>query len=73
MRLLLILKKIARTEGIEVDERDVELRIAAKAREFDTTPAQLKAELEQGGGYLRLREMLLAESTLGYLLEKVIN
>ena len=71
VRMMLILKKIARTEGIEVDERDVERRIAAKAREFETTPAQLKAELEQGGGYLRLRDLLLAESTLEYLLGRI--
>ena len=71
VRLLLILKRIARSEGIEVDERDIEQRIAAKAREFETTPAQLKAELEQGGGYLRLRDLLLAESTLEYLLGRI--
>ena len=68
VRLMLILKRIARSEGIEVDERDVERRIAAKAQEFDVSPTKLKAELEKDGGYLRLREMLLAESTLGYLL-----
>jgi FKBP-type peptidyl-prolyl cis-trans isomerase (trigger factor) len=70
IRLMLILKKIARTEGIEVDETDVERRIGEKAVEFGAKPEILKTELENGGGMQRLRDMLLAESTLGYLIEK---
>jgi len=70
VRLMLILKKIAKTEGIEVDEADVERRIREKAVEFGTQPDRLRAELEEGGGLQRLRDMLLAESTLEYLIEK---
>jgi FKBP-type peptidyl-prolyl cis-trans isomerase (trigger factor) len=70
IRLMLILKQIARQEGIEVDERDVNNRIAEKATEFGTTTTSLQKELEEGGGLQRLRDMLLAESTLDYLLEK---
>jgi len=70
VRLMLILKKIARREGIDVDEADVETRIAEKAVEFGTTTSALKAELEQTGGTRRLKEMLLAESTLDFLIEK---
>jgi len=69
IRLMVILKRIARQEGIEVDERDVGRRIAEKAREFGTTIKELQAELEEGGGMVRLRDLLLAESTLEYLLE----
>ena len=70
IRLMLILKKIARTEGIEIDETDIERRIREKAVEFGTQPDRLRAELEKGGGLQRLRDMLLAESTLEYLIEK---
>lgn len=69
VRLLAILKRIARREGIAVDESDVSRRIDEKAVEFGSSPAALKAELEAGGGIARLRDMLLAESTLNYLVE----
>jgi len=68
IRLMLILKKIARREGIDVDETDVSKRIAEKAKEFGTTKEALKKELEEGGGMARLKDMLLAESTLEYLM-----
>ena len=70
IRLMLILKQIARQEGIEVDEADVNNRIAEKAKEFGTTIKSLQKELEKGGGLQRLRDMLIAESTLDYLLDK---
>jgi FKBP-type peptidyl-prolyl cis-trans isomerase (trigger factor) len=70
IRLMLILKQIARQEGIEVDEADVNNRIAEKAREFGTTTTSLQKELEKGGGLQRLRDILIAESTLDYVLEK---
>lgn len=69
VKLMLILKRLARREGIEVDEADVEGRIAEKAAEFGTDVEKLGAELEEGGGRTRLRDLLLAESTLEYLLE----
>jgi FKBP-type peptidyl-prolyl cis-trans isomerase (trigger factor) len=69
IRLLVIVKRIARQEGIEVDERDVTRRLAEKAQEFGTTVKALQAELAEGGGMARLQDMLLAESTLDYLLE----
>ena len=65
----LILKMIADQEGIEVDEADVEARISEKASEFKTTAAALNAQLAKGGGKERLRDLLIAENTLGYLLE----
>lgn len=70
LKLMLILKQIARQGGIEVDEADVEQRIREKAIEFNATPDTLRAELEKAGGLQRLRDMLLAESTLEYLIEK---
>jgi len=70
IRLMLILKQIAKQEGISVEAMDLQRRIAAKAVEFGTTPKSLQEELEQEEGMERLRDMLLAESTLDYLIEK---
>jgi FKBP-type peptidyl-prolyl cis-trans isomerase (trigger factor) len=70
IRLMIILKRIARQEGIEVDDNDVDKRITKKAEEFGESKKALRAELEKGGGMARLRDMLLAESTLEYLLER---
>jgi FKBP-type peptidyl-prolyl cis-trans isomerase (trigger factor) len=70
IRLMVILKRIANQEGIEVDEMDVNARIVEKAEEFGTTKKSLRAELEKGGGMQRLRDMLLAESTLDYLMDR---
>lgn len=69
VKLLLILKKIANQEGLEVDEADVETRIREKASEFGTPAEELRALLEKRGGKERLRDMLIAENTLGYLLQ----
>jgi len=71
VKLMLILKRLAREEGIEVDEADVEARIKDKATEFGTSVEELRAELEEGGGLARLKDLLLAEGTLGYLLERM--
>jgi FKBP-type peptidyl-prolyl cis-trans isomerase (trigger factor) len=69
VKLMLILKRIAREEGIEVEDADVDQRIQEKAAAFGTRPEALKAELEHGGGRARLKDLLLAESVLAYLLE----
>ncbi|MCK5845719.1 MAG: hypothetical protein KAG97_13485 [Victivallales bacterium] len=75
LKLMLILKQIAKRDGIEIDERDVEARIAEKAKEFHTTEKKLRAELNTrgGAGLQRLRDMLLAESTFDYLTEIKIS
>jgi FKBP-type peptidyl-prolyl cis-trans isomerase (trigger factor) len=67
---MLILKRIARQEGIEVGEKDVSGRIAEKAVKFGSTKELLQEKLENGGGIQRLKDMLLAESTLEHLMER---
>lgn len=69
IKLMIILKKIAREEGIEVEETHVNNRIEEKAEEFGTSKDGLRQELAKGGGLERLKDMLLAESTLGFLME----
>lgn len=71
VRLMLILKRLAREEGLEVEDGEVEQRIAEKAAEFGTSPDTLKAELEQGGGRARLKDLLLAESVLEYMMDSM--
>jgi FKBP-type peptidyl-prolyl cis-trans isomerase (trigger factor) len=70
VRLMIILNRLAGQEGIEVSEADVERRIKEKAIEFNTDTDVLRSELEEGGGRQRLKDMLLAESTLDYLVER---
>lgn len=71
VKLMLILKRLAREEGIEVEDADIERRIEEKSAEFETSPEALKAELEKGGGRPRLKDLLLAENVLAYLLETI--
>jgi trigger factor len=70
VRLMLILKRIARKEGIDISEEDVEKRIKEKAAEFGTDADFLKAEFQKGGGIAKLWSMLVAERTLEYLIER---
>jgi FKBP-type peptidyl-prolyl cis-trans isomerase (trigger factor) len=72
VRLLLILKKIARQEGIEVDDRDVTERIEKMAQETGVAASYLKQQLSQSGGLSRIGSLLLAEKTLDYVLEVCI-
>ena len=44
-------------------------RIAEKADEFGASIKELQAEVGQGGGRQRLKDLLLAETTLEYLME----
>jgi FKBP-type peptidyl-prolyl cis-trans isomerase (trigger factor) len=69
IRLTLILKQIAQQEGITVDDIDVDKKITEKAAEFSVTENALKTEMVQDGSINILKDMLLAESTLDYLVE----
>ncbi len=68
VKLLLILKKIARQEGIEADEKDVSGRIEKMAQETGVAASYLKQQLLQSGGLSRIGSFLLAEKTMDYLL-----
>ena len=69
VKLLLILKKIAQAEGLEVDNSDVDERIEAMADEYGVTVNQLRTNLEQSNTVPRIKSFLLAEHTIAYLLE----
>jgi FKBP-type peptidyl-prolyl cis-trans isomerase (trigger factor) len=68
-KLLLVLRAIARRDGIDVDDRDIDERIETMAGNLGTTARQLRNELLQKGGLRRIRVFILAERTLDYLLE----
>lgn len=69
VKLLLILKSIARRDGIEIDDSDIGKRIERVARENEVTPQELRRYLASGGGMSRLADSLLAESVFDYLTE----
>ncbi len=68
-KLLMVLSAIARRDGIDIDDRDVDERIETMAAGLGTTARQLKNELLHKGGLRRVRAFMLAERTLDYLLE----
>ncbi len=69
VKLMLILKKIADQDSIEVDEKDSDLRIKRIAAENDVTPEQLKEYLVINSGLTRLTDALLAETVLNYIID----
>jgi FKBP-type peptidyl-prolyl cis-trans isomerase (trigger factor) len=69
VKLMITLQRIADTDGIEVDYRDVDERIDAMAAEYRMSPRDLRQRLLQSGGLFRIRNFLLAEYTLDYLLD----
>ena len=69
VKLLLILNEIARSEGIEVDERDVDERIERIAQAQETQAFCEEKYLLRSGGLSRISGFILAEKTLNYLLD----
>ncbi len=69
MKLMLILKKIASQDGIEVDEKDVEKRIGAVAAESEVSTEELRRFLIENKAMGRFADSLLAESVLDYIIE----
>ncbi len=67
VRLLLILKRIAAKDAVEVDDRDIENRIREIAAENNVQPQALREFLLSNGGFSRLRDYLLAERVLDYI------
>lgn len=66
-KLMLILRRIATKDGIEVSDKDVRDRIRLVAAENGVTEQQLKDYLTNEGGMGRFTETMLAEAVLGYI------
>ncbi len=69
IKLLLILKRIAQKDGIEVDDKDIEERIRRIAHENNSTPDNIRNYLLTNGSLSRLGDFLLAEQVLSYIAE----
>lgn len=68
VKLMLIIKKIAEQDGIEIDERDVDERMEMIAEEHDVEIADIKMYFMESGGTGRLSDALLAERVLEYII-----
>ncbi len=68
VKLMMILKKIAKQDRIEIDEKDIDDRIILIAQENEVTPKQLKDFFITNNGLSRLSDSLLAESVLDYII-----
>jgi trigger factor len=68
----LILEKIARQEGVEVTEDDIQGEIRALAEANKVPPATLSAMLEREGRREELRETLLFRKTVDFLAKNAI-
>ena len=69
VKLMITLQRIADTDGIEADDRDVTERVERMAAGYGISPSDLRQRLLQNGGLFRVRNFLLAELTLDYLLD----
>ena len=69
VKFMLILKKIALQDGIEIDEKEIEKRIGTVAAESEVTPEELKRFLLENKAMGRFVDSLLAEVVLDYIIE----
>jgi FKBP-type peptidyl-prolyl cis-trans isomerase (trigger factor) len=69
VKLMITLQRIADHDGVDVDDRDVTERVERMASEYGMSPSDLRQRLLQNGGLFRVRNFLLAEYTLDYLLD----
>jgi len=63
----LILDALAKTESIDVDDKEIEERIERDAKRMGESPAKLRARLEKHSGKEALAGQLLREKSLDYL------
>jgi len=69
LRLSYILARIGEEEKIAVSDQDVEDRIALMAQRYGLAPERFKAELEKNDGTDGVKESLLAERVMDFILE----
>ncbi len=69
VKLMLILKKIAAQDNIEVRPQEVEERIKTVAADIESTPEELKEFLLTNNGWARFVDSLLAEQVLQYIIK----
>lgn len=70
VRSTLALDEVARRESLEVSPEDVEREIAQHAEGLGRTPAAVRAQLEKDDGLDRVREGMLREKAIDFLLAR---
>lgn len=69
LKLTFILGKVAESQGVTVDEGEVNARIAAMANEYNRRPERMRQELEQEGTLSEIEVSIREEKALDKLLE----
>jgi trigger factor len=67
----LALRAVARLEGLEVTEDDVDAEIGRLAEQYGQDPGELRAALESGDGFMGIRSELLKRKAADWLLDEV--
>ena len=70
VKLSYILSRIAAAESIDVEDAEVDRRVAALAQNYRMTVKDLRERLEKRNGIENLRHEIRAEKTLDHLLEQ---
>ncbi|HUK81274.1 MAG TPA: trigger factor, partial [Verrucomicrobiae bacterium] len=68
LRVSFILNAIARAEGLRVEPRELDERLAQLAPRYGVAPAKLKTQLAERDGLAEIEEQLLVSKTLDFLL-----
>ncbi len=69
-RMDLALRAIAKQEGLEVSEEEVDEELANAADQYDRTPEELKAQFIESGNLAALKADLLKSKTVDWLTER---
>ncbi len=70
LKLTFILQKVAQAQGVEVDDGEVNSRVAQMASQYNRRPQRLREELERDGTIDSVRSTLREEKALDKLLEQ---
>ncbi len=67
IRNSLVLSEVARTEGLQIEDADVDAKIAERAERAKVSPAAVRAYAEKNNQMDAFRNQALTEKILGYL------
>ena len=70
VKSLLVLDDIARREGVQVDDAEVDAEVARLAERTGRTAAAVRARLEKEGGLARLRAMMRRDKAVDHVMAR---
>lgn len=70
VKLMIILKKIAEQDNIEIHPNEIEKRLKEVAADIESTPEELKEFLISNNGWARFIDSLQAEQVLQYIINE---